>query len=347
MTVVVPERPIVALDAMGGDHAPGVVIEGALQAVRDLDARVTLVGQPERVEAELRRLGADNDHRLQIAPASEVIAMAEHPATAVRQKENSSIVVGMRLVRGGHAGAFVSAGNTGAMLAAALFHLQRIPGIERPALATVFPTSLGFTLLVDVGANADCKPEYLAQFGLMGAIYAERVLGVARPRVALLSIGEEEGKGNQLVQRAYSLLQALPLQFVGNVEGKDVPAGAADVVVCDGFVGNVLIKFAEGVASAIGGIIRQELTASLFTRLLAGGLRPAFRRAYARLDYSEYGGAPLLGVRGVAIVAHGRSDARAIRNAIRVAQRAAEHDLVGTIAAGVAASAAGAVSTDS
>lgn len=326
---------VIAVDAMGGDHAPAVVVDGAVAAVRELGVRVTLIGLEATVRAELDRAGAANDARLSVTPASEVIEMAEHPANAVRQKTDSSIVVGMRQVKEGQAAAFVSAGNTGAMLAAGLFHLGRIKGIERPAIATVFPTRVGFTLIVDVGANAECKPEYLAQFGLMGAAYAEQVLAVSHPRVGLLSIGEEEEKGSLVVQRAHTLLRELPLNFIGNVEGKDIPAGAADVVVCDGFVGNVLIKFAEGVAATIGGIIREEITANPFSKLLAAGLRPAFRRAYGRIDYAEFGGAPLLGVQGVAIIAHGRSNARAIRNAIRVAQRAAESGLVATISRAV------------
>jgi glycerol-3-phosphate acyltransferase PlsX len=327
--------PTIAVDAMGGDHAPGVIVDGAVAAARELDARVALVGLEDVVRAELQRTGAEDDERISVIPASEVIDMAEHPANAVRQKTDSSIVVGMRQVKDGQAAAFVSAGNTGAMLAAGLFHLGRIPGVERPAIATVFPTRGGFTLILDVGANSDCKPEYLVQFGLMGAAYAEQVLDVAEPRVGLLSIGEEEGKGNQVVQRAHALMRERPGSFLGNIEGKDIPAGAVDVVVCDGFVGNVLIKFAEGVASTIGGIIREEITSNPLSKLLAAGLRPAFRRAYGRLDYAEFGGAPLLGVQGVVIIAHGRSNARAVRSAIRVARRAVESNLVETIARGI------------
>jgi glycerol-3-phosphate acyltransferase PlsX len=330
-------QPIIAVDAMGGDHAPSVIVDGALEAVRELDARVALVGPEDVVRAELRRLSAEDDERISLVPASEVIEMAEHPSNAVRQKTDSSIVIGMRQVKDGHAAAFLSAGNTGAMLAAGLFHLGRIPGVERPAIATVFPTRYGFTLIVDVGANADCKPEYLAQFALMGAAYAEQVLEVDTPRVGLLSIGEEEEKGNQVVQRAHALLREQSTNFIGNVEGKDIPAGAVDVVVCDGFVGNVLIKFAEGVASTIGGIIREEITSNPFSKLLAAGLRPSFKRAYGRLDYAEFGGAPLLGVQGVVIIAHGRSNARAIFNAIRVARRAVDGNLVDTIARGIKA----------
>jgi phosphate acyltransferase len=326
---------IIAVDAMGGDHAPGVVVEGVVEAVRELEVHVALVGPEDTLRAELRRHAAESDARISLVAASEVIQMAEHPASAVRQKTDSSIVVGMREVKEGRASAFVSAGNTGAMLAAGLFHLGRISGVERPAIATVFPTRSGFTLIVDVGANADCKPEYLAQFALMGAAYSEQVLEVPNARVGLLSIGEEEEKGSQLVQRAHALLREQVPGFVGNVEGKDIPAGAVDVVVCDGFVGNVLIKFAEGVASTIGGIIREEITANPASKLLALGLRPAFRRAYGRLDYAEFGGAPLLGVRGVVIIAHGRSSARAIRSAIRVARRAVDGRLVERISSGL------------
>jgi phosphate acyltransferase len=330
-----PVGSVIAVDAMGGDHAPGVVIDGVIEAVRELDARVALVGPEATIRDELRRHQAESDERITLVAAAEVIEMSEHPAQAVRQKTNSSIVVGMREVKEGRAAAFVSAGNTGAMLAAGLFHLGRIPGVERPAIATVFPTRSGFTLIVDVGANADCKAEYLAQFALMGGAYAEQVLEVTNPRIGLLSIGEEEEKGSQVVQRAHALLREQSPGFVGNIEGKDIPAGAVDVVVCDGFVGNVLIKFAEGVAATIGGIIREEITSSPWSKLFALGLRPAFRRAYGRLDYAEFGGAPLLGVQGVVIIAHGRSNARAIRSAIRVARRAVDGRLVERIADGL------------
>jgi glycerol-3-phosphate acyltransferase PlsX len=231
--------------------------------------------------------------------------------------------VAVRLVKGGKAGAFVSAGNTGAAMVAALFGLGRLPGVERPALATVFPTARGRCLILDVGANAECRPVHLQQFAILGERYARLVLGVARPRVGLLSNGEEETKGNALVQEAYPLLRALDLDFVGNVEGKDVPRGLADVVVCDGFVGNVVIKLAEGIGEFTFGLLREEISASPVGVLGALLLRPALRRIKRRVDYEEYGGAPLLGVDGVAIVAHGRSGARAIRNAVRVAHQAA------------------------
>lgn len=324
----------IALDGMGGDHAPDVVVEGAVLAARELGARVLLVGPPAALES---RLGQDAARLpIELVPASEVIGMDEHPAGAVRQKRDASLVVGVRLVREGRAQAFVSAGNTGAVMAAGLFELRRIPGVDRPALAGVFPTRRGGTLVIDIGANADCRPEYLAQFGLMGAVYMERVFGVTRPKVALLSNGEEETKGNALVQAAHPKLRALPIEFVGNVEGKDIPAGTVDVVVCDGFVGNVVLKLAEGMASGITGLIREEINASLVSKLCAVGVLPAFRRVRRRLDYAEYGGAPLLGLNGICIVAHGRSNALAIKNAVRVAAQAVEQDVVGSIARGLA-----------
>ncbi|MEA2639594.1 MAG: phosphate acyltransferase, partial [Chloroflexota bacterium] len=263
--------------------------------------------------------------------------MAEHPVQAARSKRRSSIVVGLNLVARGEADAFVTAGNTGATMAAAIFGLKRIEGIDRPALATYFPTATGKCLLVDVGANADARPQNLLQFGVMGAIYAERVFGLRNPRVALLSIGEEESKGNLLVQEAHQLLRAAPLNFVGNVEGKDIPAGLADVVVMDGFVGNVLIKFAEGVGTSILQTIREEIRANPISTLLGAGLMPTFRRVRQRMDYAEWGGAPLLGVNGVCVIGHGRSNPRAVRNAVRAARDAVEQGLIEHIREGVTA----------
>lgn len=330
----------IALDGMGGDHAPDVVVEGALLAARELGVRILLVGPQRELEG---RLGAQGSGLpIEVVNATQVIEMDEHPANAVRQKPDSSMVVGVKLVREGRAQAFVSAGNTGAVMAAGLFELRRIRGVDRPALAAVFPTRKGGTLVIDVGANADCKPEYLAQFGLMGSIYMERVFGVNRPRVGLLSNGEEETKGSSLIQAAHPRLRALPINFVGNIEGKEIPAGDVDVAVCDGFVGNVVLKLSEGLASMINGLIREEINASLFSKLCAVGVLPAFRRVRRRLDYAEYGGAPLLGLNGVCIVAHGRSNALAIKNAVRVAAQAVQSDVVGTIAQGLAESTASA-----
>lgn len=320
----------IALDAMGGDHAPAVTVAGAVTAARAFGIGITLVGARAAVEAELARqatAGLD----LTVVDAPETIGMDEHPAQAVRRKAGSSISVATRLVKEGQAAAVVSAGNSGAVMAAALFILGRVKGIDRPAIATVFPTVDGQVLLIDVGAVTDPDPANLVQYAQMGDIYLRAVFGVARPRVGLLSNGEEETKGSRLVQEAHLLLKAQPgLHFIGNVEGKDVPLGAADVVVCDGFAGNVLIKTAQGVATFIGQTLRREVTRTPWEKLLALGLRPAFHRLRTRLDYAEYGGAPLLGVEGIVIIAHGRSDARAIYNAIRVAAQAAEQ---GTVAA--------------
>jgi phosphate acyltransferase len=324
----------IALDGMGGDHAPNVVVDGAIMAARELGVRILLVGPEQELKA---RLGKDADSLdIEVVNATQVVEMDEHPANAVRQKTDSSMVVGVRLVREGRAQAFVSAGNTGAVMAAGLFELRRIRGVDRPALAGVFPTRKGGTLVIDIGANADSKPEYLAQFALMGSAYMAGAFGIDRPKVGLLSNGEEETKGSALVQAAHLLLRALPINFVGNVEGKEIPTGDVDVVVCDGFTGNVVLKLAEGLSGAITGLIREEINASLLSKLFAVGVLPAFRRVRRRLDYAEYGGAPLLGLNGVCIVAHGRSTALAIKNAVRVASQAVQSDVVGTIARGVA-----------
>ncbi|MBI4492387.1 MAG: phosphate acyltransferase PlsX [Chloroflexi bacterium] len=324
----------IALDAMGGDHAPAVTVAGAVAAARNLGLEVLLVGRLAEVEAELAKHHTQG-LSLSVVPASQVVEMAEHPAEAVRGKPDASIVVGLKLVQQSRAQAFVSAGNTGAGMAAALLQLKRISGIERPALGVVLPSQRGPVCLIDGGANVDVRPPWLAQFGLMGSIYMERVFGLQRPRVATLSIGEETTKGNQLVLAAQPLLRELPINYVGNVEGKDIPAGLADVVVCDGFVGNVALKLAEGVASMIVSILREEIKAGLLSSLAGLLLRPVFQRVRRRIDYAEYGGAPLLGVNGVCIIAHGRSNARAIESALRVAARAAEQDLVGHISRGL------------
>jgi glycerol-3-phosphate acyltransferase PlsX len=333
----------IALDGMGGDHAPDVVVQGAILAARELGIRILLVGPQRELEAKLGQ--ESSSLPIEVVNATQVIEMDEHPANAVRQKPDSSMVVGVKLVREGRAQAFVSAGNTGAVMAAGLFELRRIKGVDRPALAAVFPTRKGGSLVIDVGANADCKPEYLAQFGVMGSVYMERVFGVQRPKVGLLSNGEEDTKGNALVQAAHPRLRDLPINFVGNVEGKEIPAGDVDVVVCDGFVGNVVLKLSEGLASSITGLIREEINSSMVSKLFAVGVLPAFRRVRKRLDYAEYGGAPLLGLNGVCIVAHGRSNALAIKNAMRVASQAVENDVVGHIGRGLAETAADAGST--
>jgi glycerol-3-phosphate acyltransferase PlsX len=326
----------IALDAMGGDHAPTAAVHAAVWAARDFKLTVQLVGRPQAIEVELAKhktTGLD----LPIIPASEVIEMHEHPATAVKNKKDASMVIAMELLKTGASNAFVSAGNSGGVLAAALFGLGRIKGIKRPALSVIFPNESphGYCLLLDVGANTDARPEFLLQFAVMGHHYAGQVLNIPNPRVAVLSTGEEEDKGNMLVQDVTPLLKGSNFNFIGNVEGKDIPAGLADVVVTDGFTGNVFIKGAEGVASMIVKALEREIKARPLA--VAGALlaRPAFRALKAKLDYREYGGGPLLGVNGVVIIAHGRSDAYAIRNAIRVAKQAAEKNIVGVIEQGL------------
>ncbi len=329
----------VALDAMGGDNAPGEVVLGAIQAAREYSMGVYLVGREEAIRAELAKhdtSGLD----LPIVHTDEVIEMDEHPASAVRRKKNASMTLALQLVRDGSALGAVSAGNSGAMMAASLFTLKRIEGVDRPALGAVFPTRDGVSFVLDVGANTDCKPEYLQQFALMGSIYMERIFSIASPRVGLLANGEEETKGNELVQQTHQLLKAhaetLGINFIGNVEGRDIPAGGADVVVCDGFVGNVVLKLGEGMAETLLSILRTQMTSSLPNKLAAAVLQPGLRKVFRRLDYAEYGGVPLLGINGSAIVAHGRSNAKAIKNALRVARQTSETNVVGAIAGGLA-----------
>ncbi len=328
----------VALDAMGGDNAPGETVLGAIRAAREYGIGVYLVGREEAIRAELAKHDT-NGLDLPIVHTDEVIEMDEHPADAVRRKRQASMTLALQLVRDGKALGAVSAGNSGAMMAAALFTLRRIPGIERPALGGIFPTSGLPSLVLDIGANTDCKPEYLQQFALMGSIYMERIFKIASPRVALLSNGEEETKGNKQVVEAHQLLktsaETLGIRFIGNVEGRDIPVGKADVVVCDGFVGNVVLKLSEGLAESLLGLIREQMTSTLLRKLAAAILRPGLRSVFSKLDYAEYGGVPLLGVNGSAIVSHGRSNAKAIKNALRVARQTAETDVTGAISAGM------------
>lgn len=328
----------IALDAMGGDHAPGAAVHGAVWAARDFGLTIQLVGHPERIETELAKHNTNNLD-LPIIPAYEVIEMDDHPAVAVKSKKDASMVVALRAVKEGQSDAFVTAGNSGGALAAALFGLGRIRGIKRPALSTIFPTAsqYGYCFLLDVGANTDVRPDFLFQFALMGHQYASQVLKIPSPRVGLLSTGEEEKKGSMLIQEVTPLLKASPLNFIGNIEGKDITAGLADVVVTDGFTGNVYIKGAEGVAWMIQRILEQEIKARPLAILGALLARGAFRAIRTKLDYREFGGGPLLGVNGVVIIAHGRSDAYAVRNAIRVAKQATENNIVSAIATGLEA----------
>lgn len=320
----------IAVDAMGGDYAPASEVEGAIEAARDLGVGIILVGRSEQIQAELdkhrksRALGGAShgwrSSSIEIVDAQEVITMDDPVAVAVRRKKNSSIRVAAKLVRDGQAQALVSAGNTGVMMTAKLV-IGALPKVDRPALAAVLPTLTGHgTVILDVGANAECKPAHLYDFAVMGSLYSNVVVGVTNPRVGLLSIGEEEIKGNDLTKEAFKLLKSSSLNFVGNVEGRDMYTGQVDVVVCDGFTGNVALKVSEGVFEFIMRLLKHELKASLQTKAGAMLTRPAFQKFKERLDYAEYGGAPLLGIKGVAVICHGRSNAKAIRNAIAVAQ---------------------------
>jgi phosphate acyltransferase len=311
----------VALDAMGGDHAPKAEVEGAVLAARQLGVKVILVGQEDVVRQELSTYADCDDLPIEVVHASQNVTM-EDPTKAVRTKRDSSVKVASRLVRDGRAAGLVSAGNTGAVMATAKIVQGVIPGVTRPALAGLFPTSKGPThpvIVLDVGANVDCSPRMLAQFAVMGEIYARIIVKRDRPRVGLLSIGEEQHKGNDLTRAAWPLLEKLSLNFIGNVEGRDIYGGDVDVVVCDGFTGNVALKVSEGVADLVKHTLRESLEATISAKIGYVFSRTALNDFKKRLDYSEYGGAPLLGVRGVCIISHGRANAKAIRNAIRVA----------------------------
>jgi glycerol-3-phosphate acyltransferase PlsX len=309
----------IALDAMGGDHAPRAEVEGAVLAARELGVRVVLVGIEDVVRQELGK----HRHKglpIEIVHASEVITMRDSPSHAFRKKRDSSVHVAAKLVRTGQADGFVSAGNTGAVMAIARFVLGTLPSVDRPALAAPFPTSRGgVSVILDVGANVDSKAAQIEQFAVMGEIYYRTIFGTRRPRVALLSIGEEEMKGNELTREAYNRLKQSSLNFTGNVEGRDVFAGNVDVIVCDGFIGNIALKISEGLVEHIGGMLRKALQSSLSSQMGYVLSRRAFQEFKKKIDYSEYGGASLLGVRGITVIGHGRSNANAIKNAIRVA----------------------------
>ena len=338
-TPATPAPRRVALDAMGGDHAPAEVALGAIQAAREYGAGVLLVGPEAAIRAELAKhdtTGLD----LEVVHTDEVIGMDEHPAEAVRAKKRNSITVAHELARDGKAVGAVSAGNSGAVMAAAIFTFRRVRGIDRPAFGAVVPAMSGAqTLVLDVGAKTDCKPPYLLQFALMGAVYMRNVLGLPDPRVGLLANGEEETKGDQLTQEAHRLIKAAApaagINFIGNVEGRDINAGTVDVVVCDGFVGNVVLKLSEGLAKMLLSTIRAELTSGLVSKAGALLAKPAFDRVRRKIDYEEYGGVPVLGVNGVSVICHGSSHAKAIKNAIRVALQTADAHLPERISEGV------------
>ncbi|MGA2132654.1 MAG: phosphate acyltransferase PlsX [Bryobacteraceae bacterium] len=310
----------IAVDAMGGDHAPKAEVEGAVRAARTLGVRVILVGRQEVVRRELQQYDDYRGLPLDVVHASEQVTMDDMAARAVRAKRDSSLRVASRLVRDGIAQGFVSAGNTGAVMATAKMVQGVLPGVDRPGLAGIFPTLIGKPVVVmDVGANVDCSPRMLAQFAVMSEIYSRVVLHQAKPRVGLLSIGEEEHKGNEITRAATPLLKVLPIDFIGNVEGRDIYTGKTDVIVCDGFIGNVALKVSEGLVDMVKQMLQESLRATITRQIGYVLARAAFTDFKKRVDYSEYGGAPLLGVRGIAIICHGRSNANAIKNAIRVA----------------------------
>ena len=321
----------IALDAMGGENAPREVVRGAVAAAREQGVEVVLVGKRSAIEAEL------GNHRSNIAiiDASEVVEFADRPAQAVRHKQDSSIVVGMNLLKKGEASAFVSAGSTGAVMAAATLTLKRIEGIERPALGFLFVLPWHSVLLIDVGANADCKPSQLVQFAQMGSIYMERIFRLSRPKIGLLSNGAEETKGNLLVNETHRLLKDTGLNFIGNVEGNDIPRSIADVIVTDGFTGNVVLKTGEGIGEMVLESLHKAVMRRLYTKAIGFTLRRTLRSTIQSLDYAEHGGVPLLGVNGNVIIAHGHSEAKAIKSAVFMAKRSVEQDVVEAIKTGV------------
>jgi len=323
----------IAIDVMGTDFGPGEIIKGALQAADEYGCQVVLVGQEAVVKEELTKQGRADSKLVVIQNATEVIEMSDHPGVSVKKKKDASIVVATKLLRQGECDALVSAGSTGAAVAAALFGLGRIKGIERPSIATTIPNIKGATVLLDSGAKVDAKPEQMVQGAIMGSIFAELILGIDNPRVGLLNIGEEETKGNEQALATYPLLKAEKnINFIGNVEGRDINAGTVDVVVCDGFVGNVVLKTLEGLALAIMTLLKDTVfNTGLTTKLGALLMKPALTKLFKKIDASEYGGAPLLGVEAPFIICHGSSKAKSIKNAVRVAIEMTEKDMVGRI----------------
>ena len=321
----------IIVDAMGGDKAPQSIIEGCIMALDKMPSlSLILTGPEDVISAELAKYQFDSG-RINIVNATEVIDMAEPPVEAIRRKRDSSLVKGLRLLADGEAGVFVTAGSTGATIAGATLIVKRLPGVKRPALAPILPTKTGKALLIDCGANAECRPSYLAQFALMGSIYMNKVEGIDSPRVGLVSNGAEAEKGNDLTKAAYKLIEQMPVNFVGNAEGRDLVSGDYDVLVCDGFTGNVILKFMEGLAGVLLGMLKTELKSSLRTKIGAALAMPAFRRFKKNMDYTEYGGALLLGVNGGVVKAHGSSNAKAILSTLRQAASFIDGDVVGVI----------------
>ncbi len=329
----------IAVDAMGGDAAPGHIVDGALAAVRHFDLGVALVGPSARLEAELATRGGADAARVRVVGADSVVEMAESPSAALRRKPTASIKVAAETVARGDAAALFSAGHTGASVMAAYGAFGMLPGVGRPALAAAVPTRERPAILLDVGASVECRPQHLVQFAVMGSVYARVAFGIEAPRVGLLSIGEEETKGNELTREAHRLLRASPLSFIGNIEARDVYSGAADVIVCDGFTGNVALKISEGLVDVVDNLLTEELSRTVAMRVGSLLTRRALRHFRRRVDSSEYGGAPLLGVAGIAIIGHGRSSAKAVRNAIAMAYRFASGSFIERLERNIAAAA--------
>ncbi len=323
----------IVVDAMGGDDAPQEIVKGVALASLEYNKDIILTGPEKLLKSELKKYDYDSN-RVSIQHASEVIGMGETPARAIRKKKDSSIVVAAKMVKEGQAKAFVSAGNTGAVMAASTLVTGRIKGIDRPAIATIFPALKGETLVLDVGANVDSTPKNLLQQAWMGQLYSKQLMGKSNPKLALLSVGEEEKKGNKLTRKASKLLKEdSKLNFVGNAEGRDIFTGEYDIIICDGFVGNVVLKMAEGLSDTIFKVIKREIKSSILSKLGGLLLKPAFKRVAKSLDYTEYGGAPLLGIDGITIIGHGSSNAKAIKNAVRAASESIDAELVNSIKA--------------
>lgn len=316
----------IAVDAMGGDYAPEEIVKGAVLSLKEHAHEIALVGAADAVSKELGKY-AFSEHRISIVPAKEIVQMNEDPAWAVRRKKESSINVATELLKNNSVDAVVSAGSTGACVVSSLMFLGRVEGVQRPAIATLFPSLKGHFVLLDIGANPDATPQNLVQFAHLGSLFCEHTLGIPNPRVALLNVGEEEKKGTEVVQKTHAMLKKAPLHFIGNIEGKDLLQHKCDVAVCDGFTGNLILKFGEGVAEALFQLLKEEFTSTLMNKIAAGMLLPSLKKLKEKLDYQQTGGALLLGVKGTMIIAHGRSKATAVKNAVLFAAKCASSGL--------------------
>lgn len=321
------EKTIIAIDSMGGDNAPHEIIKGSIEVSNQNDIQIILVGNESQIKKELSQYSYDKS-KISIAHASEIITMEEAPVIAIRRKKDSSMVVGLNLLKQKQADAFISAGSTGALLAGGTFLVGRIKGVERPALAPLIPNKAGFSLLIDCGANMDSKATYLAQFAQMGSIYMKNIMGISSPKVGLINVGAEKEKGNQLTKEAFSLIEELDINFIGNIEARDIPYGKADVIVCDAFTGNIILKYTEGFGLSLFEIIKEELLRTTSSKIGALLSKSAFKRVKNRFDYTEYGGAPMLGLQGLVVKAHGSSNGKAIGSAIRQAIKFKEQKIV-------------------